>query len=64
MSGFTVTAVLSTGELTVTAASSTESTVPIGPDGIGVGALAIAFAHHAPDADGRSCTSLTAEMHR
>ena len=64
LSGLKVTAVLSTGELTVTAASNTDWTVPIGPDGIGVGALAIALAHHAPDADGRSFTgSISGQVH-
>ena len=64
LSGFRIAAVLSTGEITVSASSSTEWTVPVGPDGIGVGALAIAFAHHAPDAAGSSFTgSISGQVH-
>ena len=64
LSEFTVTAVLGAGELTVTAASTTEWTVPVGPDGIGVGALAVAFSRHAADADGRTFTgSISGEVH-
>ena len=64
LSEFTVTAVLGGGELTVTAASSTDWTVPVGPDGIGVGNLAVAFSRHAADADGRTFTgSISGEVH-
>ena len=64
LSEFTVTAVLGAGELTVTAASPTAWTVPVGPDGIGVGALAVAFSRHAADADGRTFTgSISGEVH-
>ena len=55
---------LGAGELTVTAASTTEWTVPVGPDGIGVGALAVVFSRHAADADGRTFTgSISGEVH-
>ena len=38
--------------------------MPVGPDGIGVGALAVAFSRHAPDADGRTFTgSISGEVH-
>ena len=45
---FTLTAAFGTGEVSVTAGSSTEWTVPIGPSGIGVAALAVRFSRHAP----------------
>jgi hypothetical protein len=64
LSQFTVSAVIGGGELTVSAASSTEWTVPVGPDGIGVGALAVMFSRHAADADGRTFTgSISGEVH-
>ncbi len=64
LSQFTVSAVLGAGELTVTAASSTEWTVPVGPDGIGVGALAVMFSRHAADDEGRTFTgSISGEVH-
>ena len=38
--------------------------MPVGPDGIGVGALAVAFSRHAADADGRTFTgSISGEVH-
>ncbi|HEY7815843.1 MAG TPA: hypothetical protein VIC62_21540, partial [Nakamurella sp.] len=53
-----------TGEVTVTAGSTTEWTLPVGPDGIGVGGLAVSFSRHAPDADGRTFTgSISGEVH-
>jgi hypothetical protein len=54
LSGLELEAVLGGGELSVKAASTTEWTLPVGPDGIGVGALAVELSHHAPDAHGRS----------
>lgn len=61
---FALTVALGTGEVSVTAASSTEWTVPIGPSGIGVGNLAVTFARHAPDANGRTFTgSVAGEVH-
>jgi len=64
LSRFTVTADLGTGDLTVTAASSTEWTVPVGPDGIGVGNLAVMFGRHAADDQGHTFTgSISGEVH-
>jgi hypothetical protein len=54
LSELSVEAVLGEGTLTIKAASATEWTVPVGPDGIGVGHLAVTFTRHAPDADGHT----------
>jgi hypothetical protein len=64
LSGFSVTARLDTGEVSVTASSDTAWTVPLGPDGVGVGALSVRFARHAADAQGRTVTgSVSGEVH-
>ncbi len=64
LSGFTVTADLATGELSVSASSDSSWTVPVGPDGIGVGALSVDFARHAADAQGRTATgAVSGEVH-
>ncbi len=64
LSEFTVTAELSTGKIAVSASSATAWTVPVGPDGVGVGALSVGFSRHAADADGRTFTgSISGEVH-
>jgi hypothetical protein len=57
-------AVLGGSELSVKAASTTEWTLPVGPDGLGVGALHVELKHHAPDEQGRSFEgTIAGEVH-
>ncbi len=57
-------AVLDGSSVTFTATSPTDWTVPVGPDGIGVGQLSVTFGRHAADADGHTVTgSISGVVH-
>ena len=57
-------AVLDGSRVTFTAASPTDWTIPVGPDGLGVGQLAVAFSRHTADAEGRTVTgSISGVVH-
>ena len=64
LSACTLDAVLDGSSVTFTAASPTDWTIPVGPDGLGVGHLSVSFARHAADAEGRTVTgSISGVVH-